>query len=71
MSGTIRPNVLILVIMAALVSAVSIVMLDGNAELMVAVAASFITGAFAVAKDLVNPAKSDLQIVLEHLGEDR
>ena len=65
MLKTIRPNVLALVILSAIVSTFAISQLAGNPELIVAVATAAITGTFAVVKDMIAPVKSDLELVLE------
>ena len=66
MLKTIRPNVLALVIVAAVVSIMAIMQLDGKPELVVAIAAAFIAGGFATVKDMVAPTKSDFELYLEH-----
>ena len=69
MLGSVRPNVLAMMAMIFVVSVVAIYLLGfGNTDFVVAVAAAFIAGSFAVAKDLVRPAKSDVEHILEFLA---
>ena len=64
-----RPNVILLVIMAAIVTVFAMFSVGSeNPELIVALGSAFIAGGFAVVKDLVAPVKSDLELVLETFG---
>ena len=70
---SLRPNVVIMVLAALIVSLVAIyalTTLEGDAlGAIVGIAGAFLAMAGSTAKELVAPAKSDAELILEYLAD--